>query len=161
MLANHVVPSEADSDAIKGAIADSGSGTATFDTLGGGSLEATEDGEDLVVSPAGSDVMAMVVTPDVETCAGVVHVVDMVLVPAGDAADAPAASPEAAEACTPLGEAATEAGLTALVDAITGVAVRLVVAQRAPGLHSSNTVAIVPSMEEVSRINVVLTMEVC
>lgn len=119
VLANHVVPAEANSDAIKGAIADSDSGTATFSTLSGGSLEASEDGKDLVVTPAGTEIMAKVVTADVETCAGVVHVVDMVLVPA---ADGDASSPEGAEACTPLGEAATEAGLTALVDAVSLVA---------------------------------------
>lgn len=53
------------------------------------------------MSPKSSDIMAMVMVKDVQTCAGIVHVINKVLVPAassspGPAAALPAAATEAA-----------------------------------------------------------------
>ena len=101
VLANHVVPSSnmgpaLDAAAVKAAIQAASTNPAKVTTLGGKMLEVSLMTEDIVVAPKDSDVMAMVVVTDVQTCAGVVHVIDEVLVPAADAAVAPAPAAEAA-----------------------------------------------------------------
>ena len=95
VLGNHVVGTELDLAAITAAIAAAAPNAAEVETLLGTTLEATMEGEDVMVTSAGTEMTAKVVTPDVQTCAGVVHVVDMVLVPAPDAplALAPTAAP--------------------------------------------------------------------
>lgn len=85
VLANHVLPTELKAEDITEAIAASDPNPAEVETLLGPTLEATLDGEDVMVSPAGTEITAKVVEADIETCAGVVHVVDMVLVPSEDA----------------------------------------------------------------------------
>ena len=96
VLANHVAPTELDSAAVTAAIEAASPNPAGVTTLGGKMLEVSLMTEDIVVAPKDSDVMAMVVVTDVQTCAGVVHVIDEVLVPAADAAVAPAPAAEAA-----------------------------------------------------------------
>lgn len=81
VLSNHVVPSKLDAAAVTAAIEDASPNPAEVTTLGGTTLEATSDGEGIIVVPKNTEIMAMVVTVDVETCAGVVHVIDKVLVP--------------------------------------------------------------------------------
>ena len=110
VLANHVVPSSnmgpaLDAAAVKAAIQAASTNPAKVTTLGGKMLEVSLMTEDIVVAPKDSDVMAMVVVTDVQTCAGVVHVIDEVLVPAADAA---AARAPAAEAAAPAPATTTE-----------------------------------------------------
>ena len=82
VLSGHIVASELPSSAVAAAIADASPNPAEVATLGGTALKATTEGENIIVSPKDTEIKAMVVVKDVQTCAGVVHVVDKVLVPA-------------------------------------------------------------------------------
>ncbi|CAD7702001.1 unnamed protein product [Ostreobium quekettii] len=102
------------------------------------SASITEEGVTII----GGATNATVLITDVETCQGVVHAIDFVLLPCpvGEQpppegvtvtmTDAPAA--DEGEVCTPLLEAATDAGLTTLLAAVE--AAGLVDAIQAPGL---------------------------
>ena len=98
MLSNHVVASELDSAAVTAAIDAASPNPAVVTTLAGTTLEATSDADGILVTPKNTEIMAKVTMADVETCAGVVHVIDKVLVPA-------AMAPEAAESTATCAEA--------------------------------------------------------
>ena len=83
VLLNHILPSVEDAATLAAAA------PADVSTLLGTMLSTSIVGEDLVVTPAGTTIAAKAVTTDVETCAGIVHVVDKVLVPVVQAAEAP------------------------------------------------------------------------
>ena len=85
MLLNHILPTAEDSETLVS------TAPADVTTLLGTSLSYSLVGEDLMVTPAGTTIASKVVTADVMTCAGVVHVVDKVLVPVVDSAEAPEA----------------------------------------------------------------------
>lgn len=87
VLFNHVVASYLPSTAVVAALKAASPAPVELESLLGAALEVTTDSESIFVTPAGTDVMAKVVTVDVETCAGVVHVIDKVLVPAPLAAE--------------------------------------------------------------------------
>lgn len=99
VLLSHVVPTPEDAATLIG------TAPASIPTLLGANLETSLDGEDLIVTPEGTTIAAKVITTDVETCAGIVHVVDKVLIPvvenAGAATAPTAAAPAAA---TPVAE---------------------------------------------------------
>ena len=129
MLANHLVASELTAEAAKEAITAAAPNPVDLKSLAGKTLQASQLTKDILIAPKNTDIMAMVVVADVQTCAGVVHVIDAVLVPGDEeeveVSSAPASAPmSAGDECTPLGEAATAAGLTSLVGAVDGVKVR-------------------------------------
>lgn len=84
VLSNHVVGSELDAAAVTAAIDGASPNPAEVTTLAGAILEATSTTQGIELSPKGTDIMSLVVMADVETCAGVVHIIDEVLVPAAD-----------------------------------------------------------------------------
>lgn len=101
VLLNHVVVGALPSDAILGVLGDADDGTTTVSTLLGGDLVvSTVDGTIFVRSGGIEAPGAAVETADVETCAGVVHVIDTVLLP-GDSAESPATEEEMAPATAP------------------------------------------------------------
>ena len=51
-------------------------------TVLGTTLHASRSGDDIFVNPTGTDILAKIITADIATCAGTVHVIDRVLVPA-------------------------------------------------------------------------------
>ena len=90
---NHVVPTELmEADIIK-AITATAPKPAMVSSLIRTKLEVIAEGEDLFITPLGTDIMSQVVITDVKTCVGTMHVIDAVLVPAGpEPASAPIAS---------------------------------------------------------------------
>lgn len=73
VLVNHVI------DGAQNGAALVATAPATVDTLLGATISTSVVGEDLVVSSGPID--AAVVVTDISTCAGIVHVIDAVLVP--------------------------------------------------------------------------------
>lgn len=152
VLLSHAFSDSLTSETILEAI-EAGGGTAEVITLSGAPLAITTDGESIFIQTGvlpGDG--AAVVTPDVLTCAGVVHVIDTVLVPpsvvspAGSATGmGPGMAPDMGPAMAPAGECtaidatATEAGLTSLVEAITFAV---------PGL-GANVIQLVAASEQV------------
>lgn len=83
VLENHFVAGELSSAAIIDAVGASG-GSIIVQTLFGSELFVTTQGASLLVQSRGIAAPgATVVVPDVATCAGVVHVIDELLVAAG------------------------------------------------------------------------------
>ena len=80
ILTCHVVAADAMSDAIAGMIADEG-GMHPVPTVGGCTLEARMDGENITLTDENGNV-ANVTIADVDQSNGVVHVIDTVLLPA-------------------------------------------------------------------------------
>ena len=87
VLSNHVVGSELSAAAVTEAIEASAPNPAEVTTLSNNTLEASLLTEDILVGVQGTEISAMVMVTDVFTCAGVVHVIDEVLVPSLEAAD--------------------------------------------------------------------------
>ncbi len=83
ILTCHVVAAEAFSTAIGGMIADDG-GVHPVETVGGCTLEAYMEGGEIKLRDENGRV-ATVTTADVDQSNGVVHVIDRVLLPAGQA----------------------------------------------------------------------------
>lgn len=83
VLLNHILPTEEDAATLVA------TAPADVSTLLGTVLSTSVVGEDLIVTPASTTIAGKVVTTDVATCAGIVHVVDKVLVPVVEAAEAP------------------------------------------------------------------------
>jgi len=79
ILTYHVVPGKQDAATISKAIKD-GSGKATFKTVAGGSLTASMEGEDVVLTDEKGG-KSKVTIADVMQSNGVIHVVDTVLMP--------------------------------------------------------------------------------
>ena len=79
ILGCHVVAADAMSGAIKGMI-DDGDGTHSIETLGGCTLQATYEGDEITLTDENGR-SAMVTIADVEQSNGVIHVVDTVLLP--------------------------------------------------------------------------------
>ena len=67
------------------AVAASAPEPAVVETLAGSTIEGVMDGDDFFGRPTGTDIMSKVVVYDIETCAGIVNVIDAVLVPAAPA----------------------------------------------------------------------------
>ncbi len=103
VLGYHVVPTVAFSGDLNA--------TNTVPTLSGQSLTVNRSGNTVTVVDAAGNT-ATVIAADVEIQNGVVHVIDKVLLPELDIPEAPAPN---------LVEAATAAGLTVLLDAVTAV----------------------------------------
>lgn len=82
VLLNHIVPSELRAEDLVEAVMDAAPELAMVTTLAGSTLEGVIEGDDFFGRPTGTDIMARIVTYDIETCAGVMHVIDAVLVPA-------------------------------------------------------------------------------
>ena len=82
VLSNHVVATKLDAASVTAAIEAASPNPAKVTTLAATTLEAASDADGILVAPQDTDIMARVVVADVETCAGVVHVIDKVLVPA-------------------------------------------------------------------------------
>lgn len=81
VLLNHVVPGDLTAAAITTALGEGG-GSTEVKTLSGGMLFVTTTDAGLYVQSAGLEAPgALVVTPDVVTCPGPVHVIDTVLLP--------------------------------------------------------------------------------
>jgi uncharacterized surface protein with fasciclin (FAS1) repeats len=79
ILTYHVVPGKMDAAAIANAIKD-GNGKATMKTVAGGTLTATMEGSDVIVTDEKGG-KAKVTIADVVQSNGVIHVVDTVLMP--------------------------------------------------------------------------------
>lgn len=80
VLTCHVVSADAMSDAIKGMIDDDG-GMHPVPTVGGCTLQATYDGDEIMIEDERGRV-ANVTIADVDQSNGVIHVIDEVLLPA-------------------------------------------------------------------------------
>ena len=80
ILTCHVVAADAMSDAIKGMIDDDG-GKHPVPTVGGCTLQATYDGDEIMIEDEMGNV-ANVTIADVDQSNGVIHVIDKVLLPA-------------------------------------------------------------------------------
>ncbi|MGR3453646.1 fasciclin domain-containing protein [Pseudooceanicola sp.] len=80
ILTCHVVAADAMSDAIKGMIDEDG-GTHPVETVGGCTLQATYDGDTIMLEDEAGNT-ATVTIADVDQSNGVVHVIDTVLMPA-------------------------------------------------------------------------------
>lgn len=133
VLLNHVVAGELPAAEVSAAIGAAAPKPAEVTTKLGKILEATTDGDDVYLTPLGTDIMSKVLITDVKTCIGLVHVVEAVLVPdmpdeevkkvvekvEEKDEDVVEVSDEKAE-CVSLVQAATEAGLTTLLDVIVG-----------------------------------------
>ncbi|NJR43582.1 MAG: hypothetical protein HC767_13950 [Akkermansiaceae bacterium] len=122
MILNHVVPGDLPAAAMVAAIESAAPAPAQLTTLLGLDLEATIVKGSVLLKPDNSDILAKVVTTDVVTCAGTVHVVERVLVPGEIAKDSitPAAEPS-----TP--SAAVQQRPTSAAYSVTGVSGMLVV----------------------------------
>ena len=125
VLSNHVVGSELDAAAVTAAIDGASPNPAEVTTLAGTILEATSTTQGIELSPKGTDIMSLVVMADVETCAGVVHIIDEVLVPAADAtttraavASTTATTPVVSAADTPSGAAGVSGMAVAVAVAV-------------------------------------------
>lgn len=79
ILTYHVVPGKQDAATIAKAITD-GNGKATFKTVAGGTLTATMEGKDVILTDEKGG-KSKVTTADVMQSNGVIHVVDSVLMP--------------------------------------------------------------------------------
>ncbi|NJR43579.1 MAG: hypothetical protein HC767_13935 [Akkermansiaceae bacterium] len=118
-MLNHGVAGDFNANVLVRMIEDEEPQPALLDSLLGQTLEATVFEGEIFLKPAGTDINAIVLTEDVETCAGIMHVVDMVLVPAPPGE----VTKKDSGKCTPLGKAARAAGMTSLVDALATVSV--------------------------------------
>lgn len=84
VLEAHVVPGIFDSTTAGVLFEESPTGVATATTLFGTDLEASRlEPKQIIVTPSGTDIDASLVAFDIPVCAGVVNIVDKVLVPAG------------------------------------------------------------------------------
>jgi hypothetical protein len=81
---------------------------ASLESLHGSTLLVVLSGKDLLLNPEDTDINATVTQKDLETCAGTLHVIDRVLVPA----EMPAT---ANSTCTPLETALADAGMDSVV----------------------------------------------
>ncbi|GGH21890.1 Uncaracterized surface protein containing fasciclin (FAS1) repeats [Cribrihabitans marinus] len=81
ILTCHVVSADAMSEAIKGMVDDDG-GMHPVPTVGGCTLQATYDGDQIMIEDERGRV-ANVTIADVDQSNGVIHVIDTVLLPAG------------------------------------------------------------------------------
>lgn len=125
VLMNHVVAGDLSAASVTEAISTADPDPAELETLLGAMLEASLVDGGVVVTPAGTETMAEVTETDVATCAGTVHVVDTVLVPAEagmpssspiSVADAPtstgmAPAPAVGAAAAPAGDVAMDEGV--------------------------------------------------
>ncbi|NJR43580.1 MAG: hypothetical protein HC767_13940 [Akkermansiaceae bacterium] len=120
MLLHHVIAGDLPIADMVAAIRATSPAPVEFASLLGATLEFTLVAGDVIVSPAQSNIDATVGTYDLDTCVGMLHIVDTVLVPEYSAAlpRKTAAGPRAAPACVPLREAAGAAGLNSFVDAV-------------------------------------------
>lgn len=85
LMLNHVVGFNADSEDLAAA-ADEGE---AIETRLQRFLEPSKDADGaLYITPSGTDIKAVVTTADIETCVGVMHIVDAVLVPSTEAPSA-------------------------------------------------------------------------
>lgn len=100
ILLNHVVLEDISASAIMEAVEASPTGAVMVPALFG-DLEVSMNTTAVTIKPAGTDIVSTVLTADVETCVGTVHVVDRVLVPSigivPDGAVAVAPAPAMAE----------------------------------------------------------------
>lgn len=80
ILTYHVVPSEVMAADLTSAIESAGEGGYTIETVNGGTLTATLDGGNVVLTDAQGNT-ATVTSTDVEASNGVIHVIDTVLMP--------------------------------------------------------------------------------
>ena len=80
ILKYHVVEGNVDAATLTKAISDAGEEGYTIDTVGGGTLKATLDGSNVVLTDATGGT-ATVTATDVEASNGVIHVIDTVLMP--------------------------------------------------------------------------------
>ncbi|MEB3416860.1 fasciclin domain-containing protein [Alteriqipengyuania sp. WL0013] len=80
ILQYHVVEGNVDAATLTKAIQDAGEDGYTINTVGGGTLTATMDGSNVVLTDATGGT-ATVTATDVEASNGVVHVIDTVLMP--------------------------------------------------------------------------------
>ena len=80
ILKYHVVEGNVDAATLTKAIQDAGEDGYTINTVGGGTLTATMDGSNVVLTDATGGT-ATVTATDVEASNGVVHVIDTVLMP--------------------------------------------------------------------------------
>jgi len=79
ILTYHVVEGAVDAETLIGAINDN-DGAYIIETVSGEKLEATLDGDQVIITDAGGN-KATVVTADVEAANGVIHVIDRVVMP--------------------------------------------------------------------------------
>lgn len=80
ILQYHVVSGAVDSATLVQAITDAGDAGYTVETVGGGTLTATLDGENVVLTDA-TGATSTVVATDVAASNGTIHVIDTVLMP--------------------------------------------------------------------------------
>ncbi|WP_151973674.1 fasciclin domain-containing protein [Erythrobacter sp. EC-HK427] len=80
ILTYHVVEGNVDAATLVQAITDAGDAGYTVTTVGGGTLTATLDGENVVLTDAAGGTSTVVAT-DVAASNGVIHVIDTVLMP--------------------------------------------------------------------------------
>ncbi|WBY16442.1 fasciclin domain-containing protein [Erythrobacteraceae bacterium WH01K] len=80
ILQYHVVEGSVDAATLTQAIADAGEEGYTIKTLGGGTLTAMLDGENVVLTDAAGGT-ATVTATDVQASNGIIHVIDTVLMP--------------------------------------------------------------------------------
>ena len=80
ILRYHVVEGSVDAATLTQAIADAGEEGYTINTLGGGTLTAMMDGDNVVLTDATGGT-ATVTSTDVQASNGVIHVIDTVLMP--------------------------------------------------------------------------------
>ena len=80
ILTDHVVAGNVDGATLVRAITEAGEAGYTVETVGGGTLTATLDGENVVLTDAAGGTSTVVAT-DVPASNGVIHVIDTVLMP--------------------------------------------------------------------------------
>jgi hypothetical protein len=108
VLLTHVVEEDLNASSLLDAVAASSPSPANLTSLDGSILLVALSGDDLYLNPEDTDINATVTKKDLETCAGIVHVIDKVLVPA----EMPAA---VNSTCTPLETALADAGMDSIV----------------------------------------------
>jgi uncharacterized surface protein with fasciclin (FAS1) repeats len=126
ILTYHVISGRFTAEDIAKAI-QQGGGKVELKTVAGGKLTATLNGPKNVVVKDGSGDIANVVTYDVLQSNGVIHVIDRVLLPDGEPADAPPAR----RSSTPSGELGKSESLTGTISRSPAVLINPV--------HSSET----------------------
>ena len=95
VLVNHVLFAEESSADLAAQVAAAAPAPVVKSTVGGGSISLTADATGaLLVGLTGAPApLARVVTPDIDTCAGTVHIIDAVMLPANLLPMAPAPAP--------------------------------------------------------------------